>query len=389
MQSSEPVQKRKRTPSPKSSSLKPKCEDILFWDFKNDICWFNALLISMFFGVLSRKLLQQKIILWTETGTGWNHSEEITDSTIPEHQLYSIFHKVLTNYLIRSATDISFFKTNNSLKILDILNTHDMSIFPILSTHPIGSAHLYIRSLYDFLKVNTLLIHRKTYSHYVQSVKKISSVVGYDNFNSISKISSDGKHSLSVSISHLKKENVEKHILSNPEVLILRCEQIMALNQITQFSYAKTGMKYYHTIGTENSRNLNSMNERIIYNNQPYVLDSVIITNIDNGLSHLNHEITCLTCNGTKYIYDGYVYLKDGEKYYDKLSCHFIPYNWDLKSDKRFYIKDCQVHEYSITDKISITELLKLRMYSFTEGQKLLIYVAENSIRHAKKIKFN
>jgi hypothetical protein len=385
MQSAETIQKRKRTSSPKSLSLKPNCEDILFWDFKNNICWFNALLISVFFGVLSRKLLQQKIILWSETGSKWNHRDELTVSTIPEHQLYSIFYKTLSNYFIRSATDISFFKTYNSMKILDILNAFNKDTFPILSTHPIGSAHLYIRSLYDFLKVTTLLIHRKSYSHYVQSAKKISSVVGYDDFNSVSQISSDSKHSLTVSISHLKREDVKKHILSNPEVLILRCEQTLTLHQRTQFSYTRTGMKYYHTIGAENSRNLNSMNESIIYNNQPYVLDSVIITNIDNGISHLNHEITCLTCNGTKYIYDGYVYLKDDEKYDDKLSCHFIPYDWDLKSDKRFYIKDCRVYEYLITDKISITELLQTRMYSFTQSHKLLIYVQDETTRPIKQ----
>jgi len=383
MQSTED-KKRKRTSPPKSSSLKQKCEDILFWDFKDNICWFNALLISVFFGVLSRKLLQQKTILWTETGSQWNHEVKLTDSTIPEHQLYSIFFKVLTQHFVRDTADVSFFKTYNSLKILDILNTFNKDTFPIVSTHPIGSAHLYIRSLYDFLKVTTLLIHRKTYSHYVQNAKKISSVVGYDDFNSISQISSDSKHSLTVSISHLKKDDVEKHILSKPEVLMLRCEQIVTLNQRTQFSYAKTGMKYYHTIGVENSRNLNSMNESIIYNNQSYILDSVIITNIDNGISHLNHEITCLTCNGTKYIYDGYVYLKDGEKYDKKLSCHFIPYDWDLKSDKKIYIKDCRVYEYSITDPISITELINIRMYSFTESQKLLIYVQDNTMRHIK-----
>jgi hypothetical protein len=71
------------------------CNNLVYWGQKSGTCWFNALLMAMFYSQDSRKMLQSKL------KSGWmiKRKGSRSASLSPQNILYNCFSHVLDNDL--------------------------------------------------------------------------------------------------------------------------------------------------------------------------------------------------------------------------------------------------------------------------------------------------
>ena len=105
----------------------------------------------------------------------------------------------------------------------------------------------------------------------------------------------------------------------------------------------------------------------IKYNNNRYILDACLISNIDD-----NHSISGITYNNTKYIYNGSI---------DKIintSCKLINYDWNINNNSSFSIDNCKIINRSDDD------------YNFIyNNHKVLVYILDSSSQDEMNISYS
>jgi hypothetical protein len=134
---------------------------------------------------------------------------------------------------------------------------------------------------------------------------------------------------------------------------------------------------------------LTSMDEKICYNGKVYILDSVILKNWNDNDGIVNHGIVGITCEGYKYVYNGWVRTiidKVGGMEFPidaKSPCELMPYDWNIIKDNNFCLNNytCipdiwkKVLTPVVINKIRKTELC----FNFSQGIRTLIYVRQDT----------
>lgn len=111
------------------------------------------------------------------------------------------------------------------------------------------------------------------------------------------------------------------------------------------------------------SDKIQNYEKTIILNDITYKLDSCLITNYNSQ----KHAIAGITCNDTRYVYNGWNYEIINNK-----TCFLIKYHWDLRKNKNFCL-DYNICNFS--KKINTKDTC----FNFTKGDRILIYVRDNT----------
>ena len=309
-----------------------QCKRLVYWGQYGPTCWFNSLLMATLYSQQSRKLLLR-------------HINDLDDKI----KIYKIFKHILKYKYIRSKKpqkDIKFFEDIKPEKVLQMLNQYNSKKFMVSDFTRGFSTFIYIKRFYKLFNVNALMLLRRKNN------------VIYDPANNI-----DSATINKITYKLKSKFYAFQKLLSTPEVLLIR-----TMDNDTSGNYSN-----YVLSNSENIRNIRSNDDTIKYNNAEYQLDSVILTNWN--ITDDNHSICGITCNGQRYVYNGWTLQTKDTAMKTKiknrrLPCELMKFDWNVKEDQEFCLNPRQCKLDLIYDKIP-DDLC----FSFAKGERLLVYI--------------
>ena len=322
---------------PKINSI---CSRILRPMYTRNICWFMANIVAIFYSQRSRSKVMNRSYLWENKGS-----------------IYSLFKKVLFDrYLtvghLRQSDEYKDFPEEmfiDMLRILHQMNRKHFAFNPDKNYIGFGPEH-YLGKLYTLLGIEYKMF----------DINKVTTNFSYSPFNKEYddkfwvNITDGGAVILHNSIQLISGYEDNRVI---PDILIIR----ITTNDVVELNK--------NIIDDMEIRpELESMNDEIFYNGSMYNLDSVILGNFNN--TDDDHVIVGMTCKKKKYIYNGIPYM--GKRGYP---CHLIKHNWNIRSDKNFFLSDndCVMHDIP-----KYFGGFNERCYNFSKGMRILIYVRKN-----------
>ena len=323
------------------------CKRLVYWGQFGPTCWFNALLMVIFYSQHSR----ERVI---EASKSWDDKIKI----------FKIFKHILKYKFVKSKKpekDIKFFERIKPEKILQILHDYKTNKFVFNPKKHLkhGFAHeLYIKKFYKLLNLNGM--HFTRFDDNTVAYGRRNHI----NLNSI-QITAKG-------ITYIPKvkslEYIQRKLKTIPDVLFIECNTSKDMRVYYEGSFKNQIFKDIQ---------LASMNDVIIFNNTQYVLDSVILSNWNNSTISRMHAIAGITCNNERYVYNGWTrYTKDPTmpdnqniKQYLHVPCELMKFKWDVKRHHDFCInpKECKLD--------NAPPITRNMCFSFNKGGRMLVYV--------------
>jgi hypothetical protein len=343
------------------------CNSVITIPQISGTCWFNSLMMIIFYSQNSRKLL-----LYYKPFKG---RRDILSRT-----LKSILYK---NYKLDEKT-IQFFNENTIDSILSKFNLRSEIIDYIFKNGYL--IPFFIPYFFDVLNVNYLTI---------------------DFFNSFSyslngNLQKDFYFSISETVSIYNDEYnnlVHESILNDPNGRIEYKKFIknkienyvplyLIINIFDNFDYLYA---YFGSNTTQILKEFNIFNgfdfsisgiyellNEITFNGKTYILDSVALGNYNADEIKLGHSIAGITCKNNKYVYNGWIRNTNdpGIKYkIDRtLPCELMSYEWDINKNNEFCINSsvCDLKNTGYIDRFNDL------CFSFNRGNRTLIYILKN-----------
>jgi len=323
------------------------CKRLVYWGQFGPTCWFNTLLMVVFYSQLSRERVMQ-------ASKNWNKKLKI----------YKIFNHILKYKFVKSKNpekDHKFFEKIKAENILKMLHNYNPKFIfnPSKYKNRGFSSDFYIKRFYKMLGVSSLFL-----------IRFDSETVGYNTKNNIDYKTFDlgTKKGKGIFFQTINKTAtyVQNKLKLVPDVLFIECK-IDA--EGSEDVYRKTLPHYVFK-----NKELASMNDTIVFNNTVYKLDSVLLNNWNQPLIDKGHAIAGITCNNERYVYNGWTrYTTDrtmvGNTTGLSIPCELMKYPWDVKRHQDFCINLQQC-------KLDNTGIKKNDMcFSFNKGKRTLIYV--------------
>lgn len=321
------------------------CKRLVYWGQFGPTCWFNALLMVIFYSQHSRERVIQASKTW--------------DNKI---KIFKIFKHILKYKFVKSSKpekDIKFFERIKAEKILQLLHNYKANKFVFNPKKHLkhGFAHeLYIKKFYKMLNLNGMHFTRFDENTVAYSRRN------HIELNSI-KITGKG---ISYNPKVKSLAYVQRKLKTIPDFLFIECNTSKNFRGYYESSLQNQIFKDVQ---------LASMNDIITFNNTQYVLDSVVLSNWNTNSDF--HAIAGITCNNERYVYNGWTrYTKDptmpdnqNKKDYLKVPCELMKFHWDVKRNHDFCInsRDCKLD--------NAKPLTKNLCFSFNKGARLLVYV--------------
>lgn len=279
-------------------------------------CWFNAILMCVFYSQRMRKLLLDNMHTWEHT------------------PLFNLFRDILQDNFIKTKNgeeQYKFFNKNKPEKILEMLHKHDKDEFDFDPKVQEGnSIEGYFVKLLNLLNVNTTLLFR---------FEGKTGVEQLDSFNQ--KIVQNHE-----CMAYNSNTNFEY-----PDVLIISRYFLFQIKR--QYQLIKDGR-----INFIKFKDFDKLS--IKYNDQIYDLDCSCLSNFNSmKLKNNNkHAVAGITCKGKRYFYNGWTYkTKDpamqGKSQLLREACPLIEFDWTSNQDIKFCInkRKCALDIKSKTDE--------------------------------------
>jgi hypothetical protein len=348
------------------------CSRILTPKQVGPICWFMSAFVAMFYSQRSRDV----IIKSSET---WDENNKINK------RLFRLLRFVLNKRYVKTDKEEDNYPKFSDNIFVDILRLlFKIDGFPYdPDNHKGFKPTVYICKLYKLLgidyKIFDIMGITVAYSYY----NKEYDLVSYESYKSDN----------SVLIEKLKNDGLQVGSYTNdtltPPILIIRYyHPIHSL-------YTRNGILNSNTnIDRRMNNQLTSMDDKICYNGKVYILDSVILKNWNDDDDIVNHDIVGITCEGYKYVYNGWVRTIIDKvipnDFKQRTPCELMPYDWNIKKDYNFCLNSSTcIPDIWKTVKTNdmINKLRKTKLcFNFSKGSRTLIYVRQDTTCDDKDI---
>ena len=369
-------------------NLKPHCNRVIFWPQYRGTCWFNAVLISLFYSQYSRNLLYKISSKW--------------DKRI---EFYKMLRFVLKHKYLKSKNPEKDFKFFDVMKPENILRMiHELKpkyINPEIANGIRGyHSQIIISKLYKLLGVSNLMFELTK-----------DDKLYYDRRNHVD-ITFDDYEEKAKSAQYIQNKFKE---LKNPEVILINVNTKTPTRSYKYIRIEKFYKKNPHYAVPYENNTLTSLDDTVIYNSEEYVLDSVVLNNwndyqkrgdkkfkkLVNDTLIPGHAIAGITCDNQRYVYNGWSrYTKDIAKelqidddssdnsvetnepdIVDSRPCELMKFDWDTKINDEFCLnlKKCSL-------PFASKFLRENHMcFSFAQGNRILVYVRKNSVSRSSE----
>lgn len=272
-----------------------QCNTVLTIPQVASTCWFNALLMTMFYSEGMRSYLK----------TNLKNSELFRKNK----KLYDIFQDILVNrYRIRKDEDRLYFEKLSPEAILTMLNKFDNKIFYFDPTVANGHyGEFYFVRLFEYfgLKQNVLYLNHTEEGEYY-----------YSTLNKTPKITMTKYGLPQIGFQPVMKEDVS--VNRNVDVLVVSniLDKLSNKNNLVFKSPKKS-----------------DIDEFLEYNGHTYKLDGMILTNFNASVCRKAHQIAGVTCENKRFLYNGWVRRTrdpaQGASYTSRdVPCELMRYDW-------------------------------------------------------------
>ena len=329
------------------------CSNVITIPQYRGTCWFNSILMSIFYSQHSRKLL-------------YHHFEGKKD------KFSRIMNNIIKHVYIKKEKTIEYFKFMKPENILKyIINADKTGLFQELFQEFKRRKSYTTNNIYTFLPfflkqlgknvLDIIIYNDNCYANYYSMLPIVIQTLSYerilDKWNGISDEEPDY-----IIVHKLIDKNTNLYTKLFLDDLRKNSKLESTLN-----------LKTYgiDIIG------LIDLDDVIFYNGNRYILDSVLLFNYNASEINQGHAITGITCNNTHYVYNGWMRTTIDASMptnFDNniLPCELMQFNWNVKDDKQFCLnsKLCKIDE---SDK-------KKMCFSFNNNNySILIYVKDTS----------
>jgi hypothetical protein len=304
-------------------------------------CWFNAIMMAIFYSDGMRKLLIPRIKKWTQI----NSPKQIIKDLVLKHHVNI------------SAKHINFFEKFKPEILLKELYLDNPEIFNFDPDKWEGYfAGRYFPKLLKYIDITDIIL--------LDSIKSPEGK-GYNTlFYSQHNIIKDQKNPMQKTFGKpSSKDETEKYLSKKPEVLIIMTKKESDI-QFYPTHYYKSTLKF---------------NPEIIYNEVEYVADSLLISNFNQYQCKKGHEIAGVTCNKKRYMYNGWtsqtVDAGISGKLKQKIPCSLMPHDWLDYTKSGFCInrKKCDLF-YHNNERIKMKQLC----FSYSQGPRIFTYIRKD-----------
>jgi hypothetical protein len=291
-----------------------------------ETCWFNAIMMAMLYSDRLSQFVYEKAV-----EDNWHLDENGAFKTIMllfMNYIRTIKKNGDKGLIKRFGEFINKYKIE--LILLDYLNHYHSK----LNIHEIIRKGLYVDFLFDMLKGLKL---------------DIDIIYSKDN----------------------SKYNI-KYDYKTGEYII-KDDELVATNILLCRNMINEDMSVLSPIREDYFRNFGE--EQMFFLGEEYKLESILIYD-----KNLNHIITGLTCNGSKYVYNGWLSQER------KSPCNLMPFDWNGNIyDFCLDYENCELPRYEYPDY--------RRCFNFKDNERILVYVKVKdnkkvSRKQVKMIKF-
>jgi hypothetical protein len=326
------------------------CDKVITIPQTSDICWFNAILMAIFYSQYSRKLL-------------YHNFEGKKD------KFSRIMNDIIKHNYIRTGQVIKYFefmKPQNILKYINVDKTDLLKEFKTRKSYNIKNIETFLALFLNSLGKNILdiiIYNNYFYANYYSMlpifIDNLSNTKSIDNW---------------CGISDKDPEYIIAHKLISPANNLYKTLFLNDLFYKREIE-TKLNLKNYAI----DIKGLIDLDDEIFYNGNKYILDSVLLYNY-NSLDQ-NHLIAGITCKNNHYVYNGWIRaINNGDDISanidnDVLPCELMKFDWNVKKDYKFCLNPnlCKLdpkldtedhcfsfnqHKYSIFIYVKDTSLL-------------------------------
>jgi hypothetical protein len=336
------------------------CDNVITIPQYRGTCWFNAILMAIFYSQRSRKLL-------------YNHFEGKKD------KFSRIMNDIIKHNYIKTKEAIQYFKFMKPENILKYINADTTELHKAFKQNKIygyeAKAFLpcFLKSL-DKNVLDIIIYENNCYANFYSILPNF--------FTSYYK--ADGR---TLNIDLEKWNGIDSNDIKDPDYIIVN--NISSFEELDKIAYRYNIMFFKAFYKIQSKLNLKTykidikglldFEDEIYHNGNKYVLDSVLLSN-NNTDTELGHAIAGITCNNNHYVYNGWMRTTRDPgmpKNYrnETIPCELMKFDWNVKEDNKF----CLNHRLCKLDKYD--ELKRGEMcFSFNDNNyTTLIYVKDTS----------
>ena len=256
------------------------CKDVLPIPQFSGTCWFNALLMALFYSELTRNFFINEL--------------PNLKTTLKKHpKILNIIEDLLfNNYRVNNKNNDHFYNIFQPENILLELNKADKTVFyadsDLINTGWHG--HLYIDQIFQFLNIKNKILYLDILSDHNYSLsKKNAPLINFNIKNDVITLEYEYVSKLPRTNPFWKFKSVNKSIVSD----------------------FKTPKRYsmpddIDVISLYINNNQDAPPEVLQFKNAKFILDSMMINNFNIDTCKMAHQIAGITCKSKKYLYNGW-----------------------------------------------------------------------------------
>lgn len=316
-------------------------------------CWFNALLMSLFYSQNSNKMMRHILKGFKSHYKG----------SKPHMRIHALLHEIVTKLQkAKNSTEReSFYKYFETVKpehILELLHKFNKDKFPFDPVLFEGfSIASYLPVLNSFLNIKMLFLDSSMVGdkleYYISSRNIVEFYYHEDKLLERFSFPSD---------------------MQLQDMLNIQYDSICVIHYGKNYNYAQ---KYKCDID-EKKKDGQIVSHTIKYRNSEFQLDSCCLVNFSKEMCSANHMIAGITCNKRQYVYNGWITstrdaaMGKSESQISRQAypCELMPYEWNN-----------DVGDFCInpsTCKLDRPINKKGLCFSFDKGERYFIYINKN-----------
>lgn len=325
------------------------CTNVITLPQYTGTCWFNALVMALFFSEHMRKVLLSKKDEWDHVSL----------------KLRKVFNDILqrrSKVYAMKAYAFLFFKLITPELLLKHLHKENPEKFNFNPNASEGYFNtLYLPNLLEYMGVKALHLDAFTAS---KGDNPRDVILYYSNIYNNYKFE------------HVKQNDgmVYRKVFSNS---VFDTSKILPKYDVITVRFSKEKHQEFNKFMKVSYKNITS--NKVIIKENEYLNDSVLLTNFNTSSCQKGHDMCGLTCNGERFIYNGWMRTTidaskgssaDKRVVNQTYPCELMKYDW-LNNYEDF----CISSSYCKLRKVNDEALKKRVCFNFHKGERTLILV--------------
>jgi len=345
------------------------CDTVITIPQTAGTCWFNALLMMIFYSQNSRKLLLH-----------YNKFKDKND------ELNLIFKTILYKSYIKNPKIFDYLILQSPQKILSLLKFEKRTTDgKLLDNYYALHVNNYIYQFLDFLELEYLTLdcfdlkskvfyigisEMMTYN-YSKTRDKINTFYDFSNY-----INQDKRDFYLNKFNNKIKNEIPKYLIIN-----LNDKKTNFYKFVSNYSNFTNSFIFQNTI-----KDLNKLPDEINYKGYTYILDSVSLENYNKDIP-VAHAICGITCKNKKYVYNGWMKTTTDPAMMNSSNnrsypCELMPFEWNVHKSNNFCLNtpECKLD--------SVLNLKEMKLcFSFDKYNRSIVYVLKD--KNFKSLDYN